>query len=122
MGVKSKHIDRCLAETETSAVDVYCGALFQCARRYVLQKRCVIRTNAKEKSMQTLLDISEIAAIFKCSKKTVYRLISEGELEALNVRGSLRVTLTSVDYYINNQIKGYQKKNGVYKHAYAGSI
>ncbi|MGA9536333.1 MAG: helix-turn-helix domain-containing protein [Desulfobacterales bacterium] len=81
----------------------------------------IARRSTLEMLEKKYFGLSEIAAIFKCSKKTVYRLISEGELEALHVRGSLRVILTSVDYYINNQIKGYQKKNGVYKYVYAAS-
>ena len=71
--------------------------------------------------MKKLLKISETAKLLKCSKKTVYRLISEGELEALHVRGSLRVTHSSVDFYIRNQIDNFQEKNGVYKYSYAVS-
>lgn len=67
--------------------------------------------------MKRLLVMSEAADILRCSKKTVYRLISDGELEALHVRGSLRVTQSSIDVYIDRQIAMFQEQNGRYKHA-----
>lgn len=62
--------------------------------------------------MKRLLVIGEVAEILRCSKKTVYRLISEGELEALHVRGSLRLTKSSVERYIKTQIEKFQRQNG----------
>jgi excisionase family DNA binding protein len=39
----------------------------------------------------TFLTIFEVAAITRVSKRTVYRLVHDGHLEAAKVRGSFRI-------------------------------
>lgn len=39
----------------------------------------------------TFLTIFEVAAIMRVSKRTVYRLVYDGHLEAAKVRGSFRI-------------------------------
>ena len=39
----------------------------------------------------TFLTIFEVAAIMRVSKRTVYRLVHDGHLEAAKVRGSFRI-------------------------------
>jgi len=48
----------------------------------------------------TLLSVSEIAEHLKVSKMTVYRLIRSGELDAVRIGHSFRVTLTAVEAYV----------------------
>lgn len=62
---------------------------------------------------EQLLRIDQVADILNCSKRSVYRLISECELGALKVRGVLRITADSVDLYIKRQISVFQINNGL---------
>ena len=55
----------------------------------------------------------QVAEILKVSRRTVYRLVSEGELEAFRVRGSLRVRQSDVDRYIRRQIAVFQRETGI---------
>jgi len=55
----------------------------------------------------------QVSEILKVSRRTVYRLVSEGELEAFRVRGSLRVRQSAVKAYIRRQIALFQAENGV---------
>lgn len=60
-----------------------------------------------------LLRIDQVAVILNCSRSSAYRLVAECEVEALKVRGSLRVTVESVNSYIRREISRFQEKNGV---------
>lgn len=60
-----------------------------------------------------LLRIDQVADILNCSKRSVYRLVSECEIQGLKVRGTLRISADSVDFYVNRQIKIYQENNGI---------
>lgn len=60
-----------------------------------------------------LLRIDQVAVILNCSKRSVYRLVAECEVSALKVRGSLRVTVESVNSYIRREISRFQENNGV---------
>lgn len=63
--------------------------------------------------MKDVLRPDEAADILKTSKRTIYRLINEGELEAFHVRGVLRITAQSVTVYIRRQIRKFQEENGI---------
>ena len=65
--------------------------------------------------MKKLLNTKEAANLLRCSEKTVRRLIVERELEALHVRGGLRVTLASVDFYVKRRILKFSEENGPYR-------
>ncbi|MFT4189694.1 MAG: helix-turn-helix domain-containing protein [Aeromicrobium sp.] len=47
------------------------------------------------------LTIAEVAAQMRVSKMTVYRLVHSGDLEAVRVGRSFRVTQQAVDAFIN---------------------
>jgi len=55
----------------------------------------------------------QVAEILDVSRRTVYRLVAEGELEAFRVRGSLRIRESAVRAYIRRQIALFQAENGV---------
>ena len=57
--------------------------------------------------------VDEIAKTLNCSSRTVYRLISDGELAAFRVRSSLRVRAASLDLYIQKQIRTFQFTEGI---------
>lgn len=48
------------------------------------------------------LTVAEVAAIMRVSKMTVYRLVHSGELPAVRVGRSFRVTEDDVDDYLKN--------------------
>ena len=43
--------------------------------------------------------VDEVAAYFSISVRTVYRLIDEGELKRMKIRGCLRVPLVEIERY-----------------------
>ena len=53
----------------------------------------------------------EAAEILECSKRTVYRLIKEGELLAFSIRdgGSVRIHQESIDRFAEKRTEKYQK-------------
>ena len=53
--------------------------------------------------MKKSLRPDEIAEILNCHRRTVYRLIEDGELEAFRVRSSLRVSTEQLESYIKRQ-------------------
>ena len=61
--------------------------------------------------MRTLI-IKEVAERLKCSERTVYRLISEGDLPAFRVRSSLRVKTESIEAYVEKQVMEFQEETG----------
>lgn len=60
-----------------------------------------------------VLLIREVAKYLACSERTVYRLISDGELSAFRIRSSLRVTVEALDLYKKNQISLFQQETGI---------
>lgn len=60
-----------------------------------------------------LFRIDQVADVLNCSRRSVYRLVEACEVDALKVRGSLRVTVDSVDLYIKREISHFQEKNGI---------
>lgn len=60
-----------------------------------------------------LFRVDQVAETLNCSTRTVYRLIENCELDALKVRGSLRITSDSVDLYIKREISHFQENNGI---------
>ncbi|MBF0226006.1 MAG: helix-turn-helix domain-containing protein [Desulfobacterales bacterium] len=62
--------------------------------------------------MKNLLLVKEAATILRCSTKTIYRLINENQLEALKVRGSLRIIEGSIQSYLNRQYYEFKEQNG----------
>jgi len=57
----------------------------------------------------------EIAWELRVSTRTVYRLISEGELIAFAIRkgGAVRIPRNSLDRFVENQTEKYQFDNGI---------
>ena len=66
-----------------------------------------------KKNGKTLVTPRSAANRLSCSVKTVRRLVDDGELEALKVRGGLRITDGSIDAYIKRQILEFQTKDGI---------
>ena len=54
-------------------------------------------------SMNKLMTVSEVAKLLRVNRNFVYRLINDGELEAVRI-GSIKVTAEAVDRYIENNI------------------
>lgn len=63
--------------------------------------------------MKKYLRIDEVALHLGTSKRTIYRLIEEGELIGFKVRGSLRVPFSEIERYTKKQIRIYQEENGI---------
>ncbi len=53
-----------------------------------------------EMSGATFLTVAEVATMMRVSKMTVYRLVHSGELPAIRVGRSFRVTEQDVDEYL----------------------
>ena len=53
-----------------------------------------------DKSDPQFLTVAEVATMMRVSKMTVYRLVHSGELPAIRVGRSFRVTETDVDDYL----------------------
>lgn len=60
-----------------------------------------------------LLRVDEVSKRLNCNARTVYRIIADGDLAALKVRGSLRVTESTLQHYIEKQILKFQQENGI---------
>jgi len=56
------------------------------------------------------LRIDQTAEYLNCSIRTVYRLISDGELEAFRLKSSLRITRDSINGYVTRRIKDFRKE------------
>ena len=56
--------------------------------------------NPSDMSDIKFLTIAEVAAVMRVSKMTVYRLVHNGELPAVRVGRSFRVTESDVDEYL----------------------
>ncbi|WP_394698428.1 helix-turn-helix domain-containing protein [uncultured Desulfobacter sp.] len=51
----------------------------------------------------------QVAKMLQVSKRTVYRLVSSGEIGAFLVRSQLRITAEAVDEYIRWQTERYDR-------------
>jgi len=60
-----------------------------------------------------LYRVDEVADILNCSSRSVYRLISAGELRAFRIRSSLRVSREGLDLFIQRQISKFQEEEGI---------
>lgn len=56
--------------------------------------------NDQGRGQVTFLKVSEVAAMLRVSKMSVYRLIHSGELEAVRFGRSFRVPSRAVDSYL----------------------
>ena len=56
-----------------------------------------------------LLDYKEVALLLDVSLRTVYRLVDMGELQAVKVRGSVRLTVSDVAAYLE-RLKGVNNR------------
>jgi len=50
-----------------------------------------------------LLSVSEVSAIFRVSKMTIYRLVQSGELKRVEIGNSYRIPADSVDALLSSQ-------------------
>lgn len=53
--------------------------------------------------MNKLMTVSEVAKLLRVNRNFVYKLINDGELEAVRI-GSIKVTAEAVDQYIERNI------------------
>ena len=60
--------------------------------------------------MKRLINVSEAAQILNCSKRTIRRLINDGALPCLKVRGSIRIQSEALSAYINGQILEFMQE------------
>jgi len=63
--------------------------------------------------MKQNLSINEAADLLGTSARTIYRLVSDGELVGFKVRNALRITGESLESYRRRQIAIYQSANGI---------
>jgi len=56
--------------------------------------------------------IDEIAWLLGVSKRTIYRMLAEGELLPVKIRSSIRVPVESVENYIKKIINKAELDNG----------
>lgn len=59
-----------------------------------------------------LLRPDQAAELLNVSTRSIYRLLAEGQLTGLKVRGCLRVRESSVNDYISRQVALYLLENG----------
>jgi excisionase family DNA binding protein len=52
---------------------------------------------------EVLYTLDEVAAMLKVSIKTVRRLIDDGKLKAIKIRGQLRIKQSDLDDYLSRQ-------------------
>lgn len=57
--------------------------------------------------------VDEVAEILNCSSRTVYRLVADGEIIAFRLRSALRVSSSSLEFFIKRQISAFQFENGI---------
>ena len=67
----------------------------------------------KTNNFKKLYRVDEVADILNCSSRSVYRLISDGELRAFRIRSSLRVSREGLDLFIRRQIQKFQEEEGL---------
>lgn len=62
--------------------------------------------------MEKLLRVSQVAETLSVSKRTVYRLVGDGELPGLHIRGCLRFQESAIEAYQRKQIQKFLLENG----------
>jgi excisionase family DNA binding protein len=65
-----------------------------------------------EFTMKRLLRLSEVAELMACSTRTIYRLVSSGELLALQVSQSWRVDPDDLQSFITRQKQQFAEDYG----------
>lgn len=64
-----------------------------------------------------LLTADHVATRLRCSKRTVYRLIEQGELSAIRISEKLlRIHPDAVDAYLERKIAEFEFENGFSRH------
>lgn len=61
---------------------------------------------------KTILTLEETAEVLNVSPRTVRRLLYDNEIQGAKVRRSLRITLKSIDLYVQKQVDLYNFENG----------
>ena len=61
-----------------------------------------------------LLRVDQAAERLAICTKSVRRLITEGRLQGVKIRRSLRVTLSSVNSYIEQQVERFKIDEGIF--------
>lgn len=61
---------------------------------------CAMASSPGDMSEKKLMTVAEVAQMMRVSKMTVYRLVHSGELPALRVGRSFRVTEDDVNAYL----------------------
>ena len=56
-----------------------------------------------------LLSVSEVAKLLKVNRNFVYKIIADGELEAVKI-GSIKVRREALNRYVNEQICNARKE------------
>ena len=64
------------------------------------ESRCTMMNTPADHADPKFLTVAEVAAMMRVSKMTVYRLVHNGELPAVRVGRSFRVTEDDVDEYL----------------------
>ena len=64
------------------------------------ESRCSMSNTPGDHADPKFLTVAEVAAMMRVSKMTVYRLVHNGELPAVRVGRSFRVTEDDVDEYL----------------------
>ena len=57
-------------------------------------------------SIGCVYTVPEVATVLKVSTKTVYKMIHDGELQAICVRGQFRITLQALTDYLRGGKNG----------------
>jgi excisionase family DNA binding protein len=52
------------------------------------------------------LTMDEVAHALGCSRRSVYRLLARGEIEAVKVGSLTRIPVTVLEYYVAKQLAG----------------
>ena len=61
-----------------------------------------------------LFTVQTVAGLLSVSQDSIYRLVAEGILHGLKVRGSKRITAESVRAYIKKQQQQFELDNGIF--------
>lgn len=59
-----------------------------------------------------LLRPDQVATMLNVSVRSIYRLLEEGYLRGLRIRGSIRILETSIYQYVDDQIDSFALETG----------
>ena len=62
--------------------------------------------------IEDLYELSQVAQILRCSRKTIYRLISSGRLGAVRWGRSYRFRRVDVQEFVHNSLINHRKAGG----------